>query len=227
MRHVAASLFASHPIGETLFCISLYCTYVPRSSWSTNSHLSILHNYNNTFLLNRDAWRAYWSPYESLGYYLAVNPILARPRSRGTVRLDLNNPTGPPLIDPRYLSDPTDFEAMLNVTRFTVNTLRTYPMPYTTLFPPIPVCSKCNAYCEDYLRCHIRQLARSYSNFVGTARMGLSGDPLAVVDPNFRVIGFQNLRVVDASVIPEIPNAHTNAAVIMLAEMAARNIMTG
>lgn len=103
-----------------------------------------------------------------------------------------------------------------------------YGLPGAIQFPPIPGCRRCPAYCPDYLRCHVRQMARSYYNFVGSARMGVgSSDAGAVVDPTFRVIGFDNLRVVDASVIPEVPNAHTQAVVIALAEKAARLIMRG
>ena len=126
-----------------------------------------------------------------------------------------------------YLSNNDDFEAMMDVTRLAVDVIRKYPMPSVTQFPPIPGCPPCAFFCEEYLRCHVRQLARSYYNFVGSARMGVAGDANAVVDPTFRVMGFDNLRVVDASVIPEIPNGHTNAVTIMLAEKAARLIMTG
>lgn len=116
---------------------------------------------------------------------------------------------------------------MLDAVRFAWNAIETYPLPNVTRFPPIPGCPPCLFNCEQYLQCHVRSLARSYYNFVGTARMGTAGDPNAVVDPNFRVLGYNNLRVVDASIIPEIPNAHTNAATIMIAEKAARLLMTG
>jgi choline dehydrogenase-like flavoprotein len=53
--------------------------------------------------------------------------------------------------------------------------------------------------------------------------MGAPGDPRSVVDPECRVIGIEGLRVVDASIMPEVPRANTNLTTIMLAEhMAAR-----
>lgn len=154
--------------------------------------------------------------------------MLARPRSRGTVRLNPSNIYGPPLIDPKYLSHEADFKALLDVTWFAVQALRRYPLEGVEEFPPIPGCPiPCitDILCEAYLRCHIRSLTRSYYNFAGTARMGLTNDSEAVVDEQFRVIGIENLRIVDASVIPEIPNGHITAATIMLGEKAAHLII--
>ncbi len=71
---------------------------------------------------------------------------------------------------------------------------------------------------ED-LDAYVRQNAQTYFHPVGTCKMG--EDEMAVVDPQLRVRGVERLRVVDASVMPAIPRANTNAATIMIAERAA------
>ena len=58
----------------------------------------------------------------------------------------------------------------------------------------------------------------------GTCAMGRADDPMAVVDPAFRVHGMANLYVADASVMPAIPSANTNLPTLMLAERAAERI---
>ncbi|XP_054165836.1 L-sorbose 1-dehydrogenase-like [Oppia nitens] len=170
-------------------------------------------------------WTDYWRQYVG-GYYMALDPVLARPISRGTVRLNASNPYGPPLVDPQYLVEHRDFETILDAVRRTVYITVQVPLDGVTIFPPIPGCRLCDDMdiCDDYLRCHVRQLARSYYNFVGTCRMGTNSDNNSVVDSRLSVKGVSNLRVVDASVIPEIPNGHTNAVTIMIAERAAQFI---
>ena len=69
------------------------------------------------------------------------------------------------------------------------------------------------------LRSHISQNAQTYYHPVGTCKMGV--DPMAVVDPELRVHGLEGLRVADASIMPTIPRANTNAAAIMIGEKAA------
>jgi choline dehydrogenase len=71
----------------------------------------------------------------------------------------------------------------------------------------------------------IRATAESAYHPSGTCRMGVDGDPMAVVDRETRVIGMERLRVVDAAIMPSITNGNLNAPTIMLAEKAADHIL--
>ena len=74
---------------------------------------------------------------------------------------------------------------------------------------------------DEELDGFIRDAVESAYHPCGTCRMGATSDPLAVVDPELRVIGIDALRVVDASVMPDLVSGNINAAVVMIAEKAA------
>ena len=65
-----------------------------------------------------------------------------------------------------------------------------------------------------------------YVHAVGTCRMGTPGDPAAVVDTGCRVIGYQRLRVCDASVMPDLPKANTNLTTLAVADQLATKMLT-
>lgn len=72
---------------------------------------------------------------------------------------------------------------------------------------------------DEYWECCIRRIGSSLQHQVGTCKMGVDED--AVVDPQLRVYGIKNLRVVDGSIMPEIAASHTNAVIFMIGEKAA------
>ena len=78
---------------------------------------------------------------------------------------------------------------------------------------------------EDEIDAFVREYAKTDYHPCGSCKMGAEDDPTAVVDKNTRVIGVDNLRVVDASVMPSIVSGNLNAATIMIAEKAADCIL--
>ena len=78
---------------------------------------------------------------------------------------------------------------------------------------------------DDALDDFIREHAESAYHPVGTARMGAADDPMAVVDPEARVIGVEALRVADSSIFPRVTNGNTNAPSILVGEKVADHVL--
>ena len=75
---------------------------------------------------------------------------------------------------------------------------------------PVPGCENFKFGSDEYWKCMIRHLSIGIWHLSGTCKMGPATDPLAVVDARLRVYGVKGLRVADASIMPMVPNAHTN-----------------
>lgn len=86
---------------------------------------------------------------------------------------------------------------------------------------PYPGCEGYEWGSDSYWECCARHYTNSVYHHVGTCKMGPSSDPDAVVDPQLKVYGIENLRVVDASIMPRLVAGHPNAVVYMIAEKAS------
>ncbi|XP_051160394.1 glucose dehydrogenase [FAD, quinone]-like [Leptopilina boulardi] len=168
----------------------------------------------------------YANIYENILYQdsYTVVPLLLRPKSRGYIELKSNNPKDQPLINPNYFADPHDLIVLIEGTKFIQKLSETPTMRMLNSRLNrnlIPECSKFKFPSEDYWRCHAQHYTLTIYHPVGTAKMGPSNDPEAVVDSKLRVYGISGLRVIDASIMPTICSGNTNAPVIMIAEKGA------
>jgi choline dehydrogenase len=143
-------------------------------------------------------------------------PGLIYPKSRGHLRLKSADPNAAPLIDPRYLSDDDDVRVLLRGIELAREFTATAPMSKYILGERFP---GPQAKTEADLRAHIRLACKTIFHPVGTCAMGIGDD--AVVDPQLRVRGVENLRIADASVMPRIVGGNTNAPSIMIGEKCA------
>ncbi|XP_017065811.1 glucose dehydrogenase [FAD, quinone] [Drosophila eugracilis] len=146
------------------------------------------------------------------------------PASVGRLWLHNRNPLEWPRIDPKYFSAPADVEHLLEGIK---ESIRISKMPAMQaigtrlLDKPVPGCESFEFASDDYWRCSIRTLSYTLHHQVATCRMGPETDPTTVVNHQLKVHGMKKLRVVDTSVIPVPPTAHTNAAAFMIGEKAA------
>ena len=154
------------------------------------------------------------------GFQAHVGPM--RSKSRGTVRLASGDPAAAPEIRFNYMSHPDDwaeFRACVRLTR------RIFDQPAFAEYRGEEIQPGAAVQTDDQIDAFIRDHAESAYHPCGTARMGAAADPMAVVDPDLRVIGVEGLRVADSSVFPRITNGNLNGPSIMVGEKAADHIL--
>lgn len=155
---------------------------------------------------------------------LTIFPVLLHPKSRGNVRLRSKDPFDPPIVNPNYLSDESDVKQLTEAYIFARRLIHTQALKdweFRLSNHLLRECAKFGNYTEQYIECHLRHITIPGLAPVGTCRMGHANDPQAVVDSQLRVRGLKNLRIVDASVIPNSLSGDTFATQVMIAEKAA------
>jgi 4-pyridoxate dehydrogenase len=146
----------------------------------------------------------------------ATRIVATQPESRGSVRLASGDPTAAPLIHQNFLASRKDWDSLragFRVARDLASQSAMQPFIEAEFFPG----PKCQS--DDEIDEHIRKTSITVHHPAGTCRMGV--DNASVVDPQLRVRGVSGLRVIDASVMPDLVCGNINAAVIMIAEKAA------
>ena len=154
------------------------------------------------------------------GFQAHVGPM--RSKSRGSVTLRSPDPMAAPSIRFNYMSHPDDwddFRRCIRLTREIFGQAAMQPFVKSEIQPGAGV--ETDDQMDDFLRAHVE----SAYHPCGTARMGRKDDPMAVVDPECRVIGVDGLRVVDSSIFPQVTNGNLNAPSIMAGEKAADHIL--
>ena len=158
-----------------------------------------------------------------LGHGYSLHACVLRPQSRGRVRLASADMRDAPLIDPGFFSDLDDLDTLargFSVMRRILSAPAFAPFGGKELYT-----AALRDDDEIGIREAIRERADTLYHPVGTCRMG--ADASAVLDPQLRVRGIRQLRVVDASVMPTLVCGNTNAPTIMIAEKAADLIKAG
>lgn len=150
--------------------------------------------------------------------------VLLQPKSRGKIELRSADPADPVKIYANYFEQQEDLKTLLKSVDVVKDMLKTDTMKKEGAWLQhfdIPGCRHTKPDSEEYWECNIRHVTTTLFHASGTARMGPKTDPMAVVDPRLRVHGIERLRVIDASIMPNIVSGNINAPTMMIAEKGA------
>ena len=154
-------------------------------------------------------------------------PGLLRPKSRGSVVLSGPSINDPPIIDTNFLDHPDDIRTLVEGMKFLKDLEGTdeFKRHDMKLRADYLLCGdKHQLFSDDYFECYVREYVSTIYHPVSTCRMGPEGQN-SVVDHRLRVHGMKKLRVMDASIMPKLVGANTNAACVMIGEKGASMIL--
>ena len=148
----------------------------------------------------------------------ACRVAVLRPESRGRIELISADPRKAPRIRQNFLATDNDWKTLRAGLRIARDVCRqTAMLPFMAR----EIAPGDGAVTDADLDAHIRADTITVHHPLGTCKMGVAADPMAVVDPELRVFGAEGLRVVDGSVMPDLVGGNINAPIIMIAERAA------
>jgi choline dehydrogenase len=147
---------------------------------------------------------------------LTLATYVSRPKSHGRLRLATASPFDKPLIDPNYFAEPDDMRRTIAGIRLNRRILAAPAFEAVRGEELTPGPGRDS---DDEIEDYVRRTASTTWHPMGTCKMGV--DDMAVVDPSLRVRGLDRLRVIDASVMPEMVSGNLNAPTMMIAEKAA------
>lgn len=144
------------------------------------------------------------------------------PESRGSIHVDSTDPFAAPRVSPRYFERDIDRKTIVEGVKI-VRQINRQPA-FRELWDE-EIIPGSSARSDEEIWDAVRSMGGTVFHAVGTCRMG--ADSASVVDPELKVRGVEGLRVIDASVMPKITSANTNAATLMIGEKGAAMIRSG
>ncbi len=151
------------------------------------------------------------------GGAIVLAAAVVRPNSLGSFELASRDPSVAPRIRYNFFDDPSDLDRMVEVMRLTQTIAATEPLAAVLDGAISPLPDDDDERLRDYIFANIA----SYAHPTSTVPMGSETDPTAVVDRWGRVRGLSGVRVVDASIFPDVPSVPTNVTTVMVAERIA------
>ena len=153
---------------------------------------------------------------------VTVSVCNLRPASRGSIHAISRDPGDAPRIAPNYLSAEEDLRVAVDSIRLSRKIIESSAMQQ---FQPEEYLPGAHLGSDEELAKAAGDIGTTIFHPVGTAKMGIDSDPMAVTDAQLRLRGIENVRVVDASAMPAITSANTNSPTMMIAEKAAAMIL--